>query len=180
VQDFPRFLAALLSNVPDYKLRMPLVENLFEEHGRLNEAYVHCQTYRQFLIGIGLKEEEINRSKPIVPVIVYNRSMIDLCLHYPYAEGLSALGVVEEIVARVSPIIGAFARKEYESTDQHLFHFSSHETLDIAHAQEIYELAALSYTEENSSLILQGMNLGMYYHKQMYTGIWEHIQDFKM
>lgn len=175
VLNFPRFISALLTNIPDYKTRMPLVDNLFEEHGRLNEAYVHSETYRQFLLGIGLTSETIIQSKPIIPVVAYNRAVIDLCLHYPFTEGLAAVGIIEEIVARVSPIIGRFAKERFSDNKDSLFHFTSHETLDITHANEIYELTDQFDLPEHRECLARGFELGMYYHSRLYTDILEHV-----
>ena len=97
VDHFPRFLAALLTSIPDYRMRMPLVENLFEEHGRMSEKAVHVETYRDFLKSLGLSAKDIEASRPLIPVIAYNRAVTDLCLHHPFPEGLGALGVIEEI-----------------------------------------------------------------------------------
>lgn len=168
---FPRFLAAVLTNMPDYKMRMPLVENLFEEHGKMNVTYVHSETYKEFLKGIGLSEQEIHESKPIIPVIAYNRAIIDLCLHYPYLEGLAALGVIEEIVARVSPIVGLYAKKSYGNENKSLVHFTDHEILDVQHANEIYEVVAMEYEGQHKETIDRGLRLGMYYHSRLYTDI---------
>lgn len=173
VDHFPRFISALLANIPDYSLRMPLVENLFEEHGKMNPAYVHVETYKQFLLGIGIAQEEITISEPIIPVIAYNRAVTDLCLHYPYLEGFGALGIIEEIVARVSPIVGCYAAAQFSSRPNSLVHFTDHETLDITHANEIYELAAKCYEGPNRLHIERGLQLGMYYHRRLYSDILE-------
>lgn len=170
---FPRFLSAILTNMSDYRMRMPLVENLFEEHGKMNEKYVHSETYKQFLVGIGITEQEIKESKPSIPVIAYNRALTDLCLHYHYLEGLAALGVIEEIVARVSPLVGNFAKNTFGSENQSLVHFTDHEVLDVQHANEIYEVVALGYEGQQREIIHQGLELGMYYHAKMYTDILE-------
>lgn len=174
---FPRFLSAILTNMPDYRMRMPLVENLFEEHGKMNEKYVHSQTYKQFLKGIGITEQEINESEPSIPVIAYNRAITDLCLHYPYLEGLAALGVIEEIVARVSPLVGKFAKNTYGSENQSLIHFTDHEVLDVQHANEIYEVVALGYEGDQKQMIETGLKFGMYYHSRMYTDILEDVRN---
>jgi pyrroloquinoline-quinone synthase len=174
---FPRFLSAILTNIPDYQTRMPLVENLFEEHGKMKEPFVHSETYRNFLLGIGLTETEIRKSEPNIPVIAYNRAIVDLCLHHPFLEGLSALGVIEEIVARVSPIVGQFARIEYGSNKDELKHFTDHETLDVVHANEIYEVISKYYFGNHKPLIHRGLKLGMYYHRRLYTDIYEHIHE---
>jgi len=175
VLHFPRFLSAILTNIDDYQTRMPLVENLYEEHGRLNAAYVHSETYRQFLTGIGLGDDAIRSSGPIVPVIAYNRAVTDLCLHYPSSEGLAALGVIEEIVARVSPLVARFALGHFKKEDPSLFHFTSHETLDLSHSAEIYELVEQRWHPANETAIRRGLALGMYYHRRLYDDILTHI-----
>jgi pyrroloquinoline-quinone synthase len=176
VEFFPRFIAAVLTNIPDYKMRMPLVENLYEEHGNMNEKLVHSVTYKEFLTGLGITEIEIQSSKPSFPVIAYNRSISDLCLHYNYLEGLAALGVIEEIVARVSPIVGRYASTQYGSNNESLVHFTDHETLDVTHANEIYEVIATQYEGDNKAVVDRGLNLGLYYHRKLYTDILEVVQ----
>ncbi|MEW6688773.1 MAG: iron-containing redox enzyme family protein [Pseudomonadota bacterium] len=175
VDHFPRFLAAILANIPDYRVRMPLVENLFEEHGRMNPHAVHVETYAKFLASLGLSAREIGTSRPAVPVVAYNRAITDLCLHYPYPEGLGALGVIEEIVARVSLIVGRFAARNLKPSDGSLAHFGDHETLDVSHSSEIYELAAACYQGETRRAVEQGLLLGMYYHRRLYTDLLEEI-----
>ncbi|WP_099353340.1 TenA family transcriptional regulator [Fredinandcohnia onubensis] len=176
---FPRFLSAILTNMSDFRMRMPLVENLFEEHGKMNEKYVHSETYKQFLKGIGISEEEMNESEPCIPVLAYNRALTDLCLHYHYLEGLAALGVIEEIVARVSPLVGQFAKNTYGNENKSLVHFTDHEVLDVQHANEIYEVVAQGYEGEQKRIIERGLKFGMYYHSRMYTDILEFVRDCK-
>lgn len=176
---FPRFLSAILTNMSDFRMRMPLVENLFEEHGKMKEKYVHSETYKTFLKGIGITEFEINESKPSIPVIAYNRAITDLCLHYHYLEGLAALGVIEEIVARVSPFVGHYAKQTYGSDNKSLVHFTDHEVLDVQHANEIYEVVAQCYEGDQKQIIERGLQLGMYYHTRMYTDILEGVRNNK-
>ena len=175
VKHFPRFLAAILTQLPDYRVRMPLVENLFEEHGHGKEAHVHSVTYEEFLRGIGVSDDEIADSAPGVAEIAYNRAITDLCLHHHWLEGLGALGVIEEIVARVSPIVGQYATATFASNRKSLTHFTSHAVLDISHANEIYELAAPHYHGDGKAHVRRGMELGMYYHRRLYSDIMEKL-----
>src|SRR5262245_15711302 len=73
VDCFPRFLAALTANITDWRLRMPIVDNLFEEHGRMNPAAVHVETYKRFLGALGLGPADIAASRPGVPALAYTR-----------------------------------------------------------------------------------------------------------
>jgi pyrroloquinoline quinone (PQQ) biosynthesis protein C len=171
VDHFPRLLAAMLANMRDHRLRMPLVENLFEEHGRMDPARVHVETYRAFLEGLGIDRHAIARSEPAICVLAYNRAVLDLCFHHPQAEGLGALGIIEEIVARVSPVVARIVRSMREGGGS-LVHFSDHEVLDLTHADEIYELASQAVLlGENRETVILGMRLGWYYHRRLYADL---------
>jgi pyrroloquinoline quinone (PQQ) biosynthesis protein C len=173
VDHFPRLLAALLANLPQWTWRMALVENLFEEHGRMEPARVHVETYKVFLTGLGVELGALSAASPAIPVIAYNRAMLDLCLHHPYAEGLGALGVVEEIVARASPLVARFARVRSARAGSTLGHFADHEVLDLTHAREIYGIAAQAACVEGQAPVRRGMELGWYYHRRLYSDILE-------
>ncbi len=170
VDHFPRFLAAMLANLDDLELRMPLVENLFVEHGRGRRDEVHVHTYRQFLHALGIGSDDIDRSVPGVGVIAYVRGVMDLCGRQPHPEGLAALAVVEECVARVSPIVGAFARRRGASGPGAHAHFGVHETLDLEHADELYELAARCWDRQPDA-VERGLALGGYYQRRLYTDL---------
>jgi pyrroloquinoline-quinone synthase len=170
VDHFPRLLAAMLANLPDWRLRMPLADNLFEEHGRSNPALVHAETYRRFLSGLGVLPEALAAHRPSVPVLAYNRAVLDLCLHHAPAEGLGALAVIEEIVARVSPIVSRSVRRS--GVTNATGHFSDHEVLDLTHANEIYALAEQLVAEAGGrELAERGLRLGWYYHRRLYTDV---------
>jgi pyrroloquinoline quinone (PQQ) biosynthesis protein C len=175
VDTFPRFLAALTTNISDWRLRMPIVDNLFEEHGRMSPAAVHVETYKRFLGALGASPSDIAASKPGIGALAYTRALIDLCLHHPYPEGLGALGVIEEIVARVSPIVAKFTRRKEGGNKSDLVHFSDHEVLDVAHADELYELAAQAHEAGHAEAVQRGLALGMYYHRRLYTDLLEEV-----
>lgn len=174
VDSFPRFLAALLAKVPSWQLRMPLVENLFEEHGRMDPKAVHVETYKLSLAALDLTSADLEASRPSISVLAYTRAVTDLCLHYPYPEGLGALGVIEEIVARVSPIVAGYFRRRTHTAEQgDLVHFQDHEVLDITHANELYELASRAWEAGHQDAVERGLELGMYYHRRLYTDLIE-------
>jgi pyrroloquinoline quinone (PQQ) biosynthesis protein C len=170
VDHFPRLLSALATNMPDWRSRLTVVENLWEEHGRKDPALVHVETYKHFLASIGIDATRTAASRPSTPATAYNRALRDLCLNYPYAEGIGALGVVEEIVARASPIVARYAIAKQGVAKEKLVHFADHETLDVAHANEFYELAAPEMASSRDA-VERGMRLGYYYHSRLYTDL---------
>ena len=171
VDAFPRFLAALLANLADYRERMNLVENLYAEHGRLRAEHVHVVTYRHFLHALGLDDTRIDHSRPGVAALAYVRAMLALCARAEPAEALGALGVIEETVARVSPIVGRYGQRRVGNARGLGSHFSVHETLDLSHADEIYQLAASACARGGQQSVLQGIALGFYYQTRLYTDL---------
>jgi pyrroloquinoline-quinone synthase len=170
VDHFPRFLAALLANIPDYRLRMPLADNLFEEHGRMDPRAVHVETYRSFLTALGIPEGTVAASRPGLAAVVYNRAVMDLCRNQPFPEALAAMAVIEEVVARGSPIVSRFARARLDTRQGSLGHFADHATLDVRHANELYELAGRVFDESRAE-VERGLALGLYYHRRLYTDL---------
>jgi pyrroloquinoline-quinone synthase len=176
VDHFPRLLAALLANVPDWRRRTAVVENLWEEHGRGKERLVHVETYKRFLVSIGVSPGTIEASRPGIPAIAYNRAMLDLCLHHHHAEGMAALAIVEEIVARASPAVARYAIARHGIDRREIVHFSDHEVLDVTHAEELYELAATEHGRCPKE-VERGMALGHYYHSRLYSDLLEAALD---
>lgn len=169
VDAFPRFLAALIAQIPDYRLRMELVENLYCEHGSMDPAEIHVVTYRSFLHALGIDDAAIDASEPGLPATVYVRAVFDLCARAPVAEALAAMGVIEEVVARVSPIVGRFgARYASGGTGSH---FSVHETLDFSHADELYGLAERAASPQRPNETARGLELGRYYQRRLYDDL---------
>jgi|HubBroStandDraft_1064217.scaffolds.fasta_scaffold188366_2 pyrroloquinoline-quinone synthase len=169
VRAFPRFLGALAAQIDDWRLRMELVENLFEEHGRSKPAAVHVVTYRSFLHAIGIGEGEIDQHVAGLPSTVYVRAVLDLCARQSIGEAVGALAVIEEIVARVSPIVARFGALRSDGSKLGS-HFSAHEVLDVSHANELYDVAGRLGAGAAPS-VLCGMQLGMYYHTRLYADL---------
>jgi pyrroloquinoline quinone (PQQ) biosynthesis protein C len=175
VDHFPRLLAALLANLPDWRRRTPVVENLWEEHGRGKEARVHVETYKEFLEAMGVGSDALAASRAGVPALAYNRAVLDLCLHHHYAEGLGALGVIEEIVARASPIVARSAAARHGVDGRDSVHFADHEVLDVTHADELYQLAATELAAHRAE-VERGMALGYYYHCRLYSDLLREVR----
>ena len=180
VDFFPRFLAALIANVDDLQARMPLVENLYEEHGRMRLAHAHVVTFRNFLHALELSDAEIDASRPSIGVLAYRRGVLDVCSRATLPEAFAAIGAIEEIVARVSPIVAQYGARR---TSAHLgTHFSLHEKLDLSHADELYALAAPWFTEESGLVspsaslrpgdaVRRGVDMGIYFQTRLYDDI---------
>jgi pyrroloquinoline quinone (PQQ) biosynthesis protein C len=171
VEAFPRFLAALLSNDLDPVLRDVVVENLYEEQGRMNKEAVHLTTYRALLAELGHRGPASAIPPPSTGVVAYVRAMLDLCARGPVAEAAAALAVVEDHVARASLVIGRWVASELPDARER--HFRVHETLDVRHADELYELAAHYWAAGLTGDVERGIAMGSYLHRRLWADVFE-------
>jgi len=174
-EHFPRFISAVITNMTNSYERMPLVENLFEEHGRMDPSKMHIKTYSQFLEEAGISVNRIKMDTPCLGVTTFIRAMIDTCLHYPYLEGLAAIGILEDMVQKISPIIGLHAKETFSDISK-ISHFDTHAEIDIQHSHEIYALLKFNSDEEIAS-VHRGLELGAYYYNRLFNDILQDVMD---
>jgi hypothetical protein len=165
---FPRFLSAVVTQIEDWRLHLDLVESLFER-GRMRPAAVHVMTYRSLLRSLGTSDAQMDRYDPGLPALCYVRAMLDLCSKQPIAEAIGALAVVEEIVARVSPIAACFGTMRSSGSTVGT-HFSMREGGDISRGAGLYDIAARLGGEAVPG-VMRGMRLGIYYQVRLYSDL---------
>lgn len=172
VEHFPRFLSAVITSIGDFRQRMKLVQNLYAEHGAMNPAHVHLVTYQGFLRALGISEATLVSHEPSIGAVAYVRAVLSLCQREDPSEALAALAVIEEVVARVSPIVGRWGQRHGATGAPAESHFNVHEKLDLSHAEEIYELAG-HFWESREASVRRGLALGMYYQRRLYSDLME-------
>ena len=173
IYNFPRFIAAVIANWDDTIERMPLVENLFEEHGRMNKQKIHVKTYLDYLGEMGLDVNKIKDSAPTPATISYVRSVLNTCTQEKPIEALGVIGIIEDIVHRVSAVIGQ-TTKENKKEIEEVSHFGEHEVLDDQHSKEIYAMIKIN-SKEDEFLAMRGLTMGAFYHHQLYSHILQEV-----
>ncbi|MGC4093784.1 MAG: iron-containing redox enzyme family protein [Polyangiaceae bacterium] len=166
---FPRFLAALAARIETHERRMPVVANLLCEHGGSAPHSAHVFSYRRFLFDLGIAPEAIDASRPGLCAVVYTRALLDLCAQQALPEARAALAIVEDIVARVSPLLANHARTRSASVDAGA-HFALHAELDQEHADESYAETELDFAAAPEA-VQRGFELGLYYQMRLYSDL---------
>jgi pyrroloquinoline quinone (PQQ) biosynthesis protein C len=160
---FPQFLGALVANIPTAEARLPIVDNLLEEHGHLDVKKAHINTFQLFLDSLGNAASTLTRRPPIPGTRAYIRCVYDQCLHAPWRQGLGCMGVIEEVFASLSL---AIARAVVESgivDAANLKHFTLHEEVDVEHAQGMYRVIEPFWNDPaHRAEIRTGLEMGLY------------------
>ncbi len=88
---FPRLIAAVAANVPNDVTRLPLVENLWEEHGSGNLGLSHRTLFGRFLLAVDISGEP-QPSEVSGSTRRYIKEVSEICQNGHFLEGLGALG----------------------------------------------------------------------------------------
>lgn len=172
---FPRFLAAAAANIPDDKTRMPIVENLWEEHGEGKIELSHRILYEKFALSLGLSKEHLANVEPLPTTQICCENLINLCHDGHFLESLGALGPGTEFFTNEEYSIIERGLKKYDFlTDEDIHFWTVHISLDEDHYSEMLE-AIEPWTEkvENRFLIKSGAKKAI----DLETLFWDGLED---
>jgi pyrroloquinoline-quinone synthase len=137
---FPRFLAAAAANVPDDRTRMPIMENLWEEHGQGKIQASHRVLYENYAAGLGLSKSDLQEAIPLPNTRACVENLLDLCEEGHFLESLGALGPGTEYftTAEYLKILNGLRKYNILSEEQLEF-WVVHTTLDEEHYAEMID-----------------------------------------
>ncbi len=157
---FSRYLAAVISIIPDEAARQPLIKNLYEEYGgraeegkEMDIELLHANIFRKFCKSAGANLET---AKPFPETSLFVERYFHLHeLHF--VEALGALGPgTEYIVPYIyKPVYEGLKKKGFKEDD--LLFFSAHINLDVEHGENIWDsIEPYTKTPENQELVRKG------------------------
>ncbi len=121
-QCFPQLLGYAAGKIKEDKIRMPIIENLWEEHGEGDFQKSHRQLFLNFMKSLEISGEEIEKSKPTKATKKYITELLSIC------ENGDAL----DVLALVGPGTEYFASKEFEVIYKGLQNYHFSDNLDLS------------------------------------------------
>ncbi|MDP8951190.1 MAG: iron-containing redox enzyme family protein [Actinomycetota bacterium] len=172
------YLAALISNCGhDERLQLALAEILFDEYGHLDPEETHPAVYRRFLVALGLTEEEWEAPTTIPEIQLYISAHRELTRDPDVRLGLGALGPASEWP--VPPIYVRLTeglKKAVDLPDEALEIFTSHVTMDVAHARIMMEaIAPYTETEQGQEKVREGAMRSLDARSVMLDGLYKAV-----
>ncbi|HYH41613.1 MAG TPA: iron-containing redox enzyme family protein, partial [Burkholderiales bacterium] len=172
---FSRPMAALAAKIPDAKLRVEIVRNVWEEHGEGDAAQVHGHTFLALLErlgGIGLAD--VNRRALWPETRIFNTTLIGACVLDEYLIGVAMMGMIERMFCDISMWVGQGIIENGWVPRDRMIHYNLHEELDIKHSQDFFDILepAWSRSEEDRYAIEQGLRAGAVMFNGLYEGLW--------
>jgi len=104
---FSRPMAALAAKIPEARLRVEVVRNVWEEHGEGDETRVHGDTFLALLERLGgIRLQEINGRALWPEVRIFNTTLAGACVLDEHLIGVAILGIIERMFCEISSWIG--------------------------------------------------------------------------
>jgi pyrroloquinoline-quinone synthase len=171
VESFSQALAAVLARTPRLELRLPLVDNIHEEHGRGDLWASHKVTFGQYLRALSASPKEVSAPCPVA-VRAFNQSLLDFCLTQPHEPGAALLGMIEHLYVGVSRAIARTIHDRSWCAPGSQSHYAIHEQLDVAHARDLLDLAQPAWREPRArQSVSLGLALGAHWFWALYRDL---------
>ena len=158
---FSRPMFLLCSKIDSYTDRLTLLENIMDEHGNGDISNTHGETFKKYLINLGINNREIDE-KVSHPAIANFYSIIENTINNSSLEtAIAMFGIIEDRYTEISSSIAlSLVQNGWLKTSQ-LVHYENHQQLDIYHAELFYKLVRNKWKKEKSRLdIEKGLRKG--------------------
>lgn len=178
VRYFSRPMAALTARMPSSDKRQGLIHNLMEEHGgneeggSINAALAHDRTFLRFLETLGAADG-IGMEREGAAVRAFNTSLMGTCLMEPIETAFGCLGVIEQVFAELSAIIGEVVVQRGWIAKDDLVHYTLHAEIDERHAADFFKVVAVAWDSggDRRRSIEEGVHLGLHVFDRLYADL---------
>lgn len=176
---FPRFLAAAASHIPDDQTRLPIVENLWEEHGSGDLNGSHRVLYERFAKACGVSKAELESTIPLPEVRICVENLLNSCTHDHFLFGLGALGPGTEFFTGEEYSIIETGMKKYDFLSPEDYYFwTVHISLDEEHYSGIVDaMRPWIEDEQNRVLISSGAGRAIHLEQLFWDGLEENLPN---
>lgn len=172
---FSRPMMVLAGRVSNPEVRLPLLENVDDEHGDGDLSMSHEATFTRFLERLGVPKDELWK-RPLWPELrAFNTVLAGVCTLDDVPTALATLGIIEDLFASISTEIGRAVVTRGFLEQASLVHYKTHEELDVLHAEGFYVPLRSRYATDETFRyqVEQGLELGATIFLGLYRGLYE-------
>lgn len=135
---FPRLLGALASSITDDKTRMPIIENLWEEHGSGILENSHRILYEKFAACVGVTKKDLENVEVLSTTAICCEHLLDTCQDEDFITSLGVLGPGTEYFTNDEYKLILEGLQKYPfMTEEALYFWEVHISLDEDHYSEM-------------------------------------------
>jgi pyrroloquinoline quinone (PQQ) biosynthesis protein C len=173
---FSRPLAMMAAKIENPEHRLKVLRNAWDEHGEGDLAQSHGVIFRELLARLGgLTREDIDRRAMWPETRTFNTLLAGACSVDEYLVSASMVGIMERMFCDISGWIGRGIVNRGWLEPGQVLHYNLHETLDIRHAQDFFDIVEPAWQQapESRYYIEQGMRLGATLFNGLYHGLYQ-------
>lgn len=138
VKAFPTYISAIHSRCENMDIRKSLLTNLMDEEGGSPN---HPDLWRNFIMALGVKEEEINSHKPSIATQQLIQTFKKHCSQSSLGAGIASLYCYESQIPSICETKIAGLKKWYGIDQPSEYrYFTVHESADIEHSNAEKEM----------------------------------------
>jgi pyrroloquinoline-quinone synthase len=174
---FVRFLSACAANIPDDHTRMPIVENLWEEHGEGDVSKSHRELLEKFAVSIGLTHDELYNVQPLYSTSICVENLFAMSKDSHFLMSMGALGPgTEYFTSDEYARIAAGLKKYGRFTEADLEFWTVHISLDDHHYSEMCDaIRPWLTTDEARGWVRHGAKRAIDLEILFWDGLEEHL-----
>lgn len=176
VQFFNRPMAQVIANIPDAVLRIALVDNLWEEHGKGVPEKVHGKTIMTLIDRLGGDASKVDQNNPSANVRIFNEALRGASAFESYRFAAAMFGGIERTFVDVSSLIcQAIVDNDWLPAER-ITHYALHKEIDIQHAEDFLMVVNRDWDHsEHQRVIKEGVQFGSYLFANVYTGFYHNM-----
>ncbi len=141
VREFTRFISAIHANCPHRDAQQLLAENLWEEHGKGDEARDHYQLIRRMAKRLGASDEELDVAAPLPETTTYINHCLTVTRDGGFIAGFAAIGVgIESFSPRFFAALAEQLQAQFDLTRGDVEYLLVHVGEDEDHARRSLEM----------------------------------------
>lgn len=174
---FPSFLANACAQIEVESIRMPFVQNLWDEHGQGDIKKSHRTLFKIFNKAVNAD----NNQEPLDSTTLYIDTMNNLC---STSSTLFLLGLIGPGVEDITPLQYKIFVKSFESygcTKEELVFFHDHIYHDDFHSQDINKAICSALDMDNNiESVIAGAKEAIKAEHILWDGLYAQMTDFKL
>lgn len=176
VSYFSKPMLILASRIHSSHTRLQIIENIYEEHGEMNENEFHENTFQEWLHRLEPDHKDAEEIPNNLPSSAFNAALTGTCFSDSVEKGACCLGVIEFMFFHISKFIAdAVVYRGWLSKDQ-LIHYNLHADLDMKHSKDLLEVVD-KLPVHHINDCLEGVKFGSFIFCRLYEDLYKCLSE---
>jgi pyrroloquinoline quinone (PQQ) biosynthesis protein C len=173
IRFFPKFLAEVISKLPESDLKLSIVENFYQDHN----SNLPGNSFLDFLNKLQISKLDVDKRELWPETRIFIMALLGTCALDNIITACAALGVIEYMFLYVSETLEKILVKTGWLEIGQIRFYLNHEKLDRKHSQDFFNVILKSWhNPESKYYVTQGLKLGAYSFNSLFNELYQDRQ----